>query len=160
SLGNPDEARYAEIPREMVAQGQYLIPHIDGIPYFEKPDFFYWLQTISIHVFGLSAWSMRLANMALAIFGCLLVYIASRMVWDRITGLYASLILSTTTLYYASAHYVTLDMTVSVMITGTLLTFWLAICTPLDRKRRALIYLSALFSALAVLTKGFIGIVL
>ena len=34
-LANPDEGRYAEIPREMLAAGEFVTPRLDGVPYFE-----------------------------------------------------------------------------------------------------------------------------
>src|SRR4051812_12903325 len=74
ALGVPDEARYAEIPREMVASGDYLTPHLNGEKYLEKPALFYWLQAASIKLFGLSEWSLRLWNALFALFGVLSVY--------------------------------------------------------------------------------------
>src|SRR5579871_4757097 len=60
SLATPDEARYSEIPREMVVTNDFTTPHLNYIKYFEKPALFYWLQTASIHAFGLQEQSMRL----------------------------------------------------------------------------------------------------
>src|SRR5579883_2370108 len=42
-LFEPDESRYAELPREMMARGDYVVPHLEGEPYFDKPPLFYWL---------------------------------------------------------------------------------------------------------------------
>ena len=47
-LLEPDEGRYAEIPREMVASGDLVTPHLNGVIYFEKPPLHYWLTAASI----------------------------------------------------------------------------------------------------------------
>src|SRR5208337_4366791 len=62
SLKEPDEGRYAEIPREMVETGDYIVPHLDYVRYFEKPPLLYWATALSFRIFGLSEWSARLPN--------------------------------------------------------------------------------------------------
>jgi len=57
SLKEPDEGRYAEIPREMVEQGNYLVPHLNYVRYFEKPPLLYWITAASYKVFGINEWS-------------------------------------------------------------------------------------------------------
>src|SRR5215475_2268145 len=42
-LWNPDEPRYAEVAREMVARDDYALPHLNGAVYGEKPPLFFWL---------------------------------------------------------------------------------------------------------------------
>ncbi|HEX4846375.1 MAG TPA: glycosyltransferase family 39 protein [Geothrix sp.] len=59
-LWEPDEARYAEIPREMLATGDWLTPHLNGVLYFEKPPLQYWLSAIGMKLFGLNGAGARL----------------------------------------------------------------------------------------------------
>ena len=59
-LIHPDEGRYAEIPREMVASGDWLTPRLDGIKYFEKPALQYWLTAAGYEAFGIRQWTARL----------------------------------------------------------------------------------------------------
>jgi hypothetical protein len=57
-LSVPDEGRYVEIPREMVATGDYLTPRLNGVKYLEKPALFYWLESLSIQLFGLKEFTL------------------------------------------------------------------------------------------------------
>jgi len=59
-LGEPDEARYAEIPREMLAAGDFVTPRLNGVPYFEKPPLLYWCNAASLKMFGETPWAARL----------------------------------------------------------------------------------------------------
>jgi 4-amino-4-deoxy-L-arabinose transferase-like glycosyltransferase len=65
-LFEPDEGRYAEIAREMTAQGEWVVPLLQGEPYLDKPPLLYWLTMLSYHVFGIHEWAARLVP-ALAI---------------------------------------------------------------------------------------------
>ena len=60
-LANPDEGRYAEIPREMVASGDWVTPRLDGVNYFEKPPLVYWAVAACLELLGPGEWSMRAA---------------------------------------------------------------------------------------------------
>ncbi len=158
-LGVPDEARYSEIPRQMVASGHYITPRLDGVLYFEKPPLFYWLQTVSIHLFGLGQWSMRFWTAFFAVLGCVAVYVTGRVIYSRRTGLLSAMVLGTSLLYFGMGHVVTLDMTVSVLLSLSLFAFLLAHREPPGRTRRLGMWAAFLFAALATLTKGLIGIV-
>src|SRR5262245_47151672 len=77
-LFEPDEGRYAEIPREMLARGEWVVPVLQGEPYLDKPPLFYWLVMASYQAFGVHEWSARLVP-ALAVHGCiLLTYLLGR----------------------------------------------------------------------------------
>ena len=59
-LFEPDEGRYAEIPREMLARGDWVVPYLEGEPYLDKPPLLYWLVIGSYRLFGVHDWSARL----------------------------------------------------------------------------------------------------
>jgi 4-amino-4-deoxy-L-arabinose transferase-like glycosyltransferase len=152
----PDEGRYAEIPREMIELGDYITPHLNYIKYFEKPPLFYWMQAASIKLFGLNIWSLRLPNALMGLLGCLFTYIAARKLYNRQTGWLASGILATSLLYFLTAHVFTLDMTVSILISASLLSFILGVK---ENNNRSWFWAMYGFAGLAVLTKGLIGLI-
>lgn len=156
-LFNPDEARYAEIAREMVETRQYIVPHLNYILYFEKPILFYWFLASAIKVFGLSEWSIRFWTASFGILGCLMTYGTARQLYNRRTALYASFILASSFLYFMMAHLVTLDMPLSIFLTASLYCILLSLQKESPSRRRYFIG-AAVFSALALLTKGLIGI--
>ena len=159
-LSAPDEARYSEIPREMIVSSDYLTPHLNGVKYFEKPALFYWLQAASLKTFGLNEWGARLPNAFMALLGCLFCYTAGRLLFNRRTGLFASGILGTSLLYFAMAHMVTLDMSVSVLLAGSLFSFLIGAQQPDKSFNYLWFYAFYIFAALALFTKGLIGIVI
>jgi 4-amino-4-deoxy-L-arabinose transferase-like glycosyltransferase len=57
-----DEVNFAEISREMMVLGDYLRVHVDYQPFFEKPPLFFWLQSLSMHAFGVNEFAARLPN--------------------------------------------------------------------------------------------------
>lgn len=160
SLWSPDEGRYAEIPREMVASGDYVTPRLNGVKYFEKPPLVYWIESATIHLLGLNEWALRLPIALSALFGCLAVYGAGRRLFNRRTGLLAAAILATSPLYYLLARTITLDMTLSVVISMALLAFITGVQEAPGALRRWLLWGFYALAALAVLTKGLIGLVL
>lgn len=154
----PDEGRYAEIGREMLANNDFITPRLNDIIYFEKPAMFYWLGAIAYKIGGVSIWSIRSINALIGLAGTLLTYLAGRALYNRQTGLLAALILSSCLLYFVMSHMVSLDLPVTVFLTATLYAFLLGIQTT-DKSRRYYFYAAAIAAALAVLTKGLIGIV-
>ena len=89
-LINPDEGRYAEIPREMVATGDWVTPRLDGVKYFEKPPLMYWAVALCLEVFGPGEWSVRAPPALFALGGVLCTYAAGRRLYGRAAGLLAA----------------------------------------------------------------------
>jgi 4-amino-4-deoxy-L-arabinose transferase-like glycosyltransferase len=160
ALWSPDEGRYAEIPREMVATGDWVTPRLNGVKYFEKPPLFYWIEAASLRLFGPEEWALRLAPALFALLGILAVYVAGRRLYGRRAGLWAGVVLATTPLWFGLGEAVTLDMAVSALLTVTLLAFLFASRAEDPRERRLWIWVFYAAAALATLTKGLIGIVI
>lgn len=158
-LISPDEGRYAEIAREMVITHQYLVPHLNFILYFEKPILFYWLTAASIHLFGLSEWVIRLWPATFAVLGATGTYLVARFLYDRTTGIFSAIILSSSVLYFAMGHYANLDMTLTFFLTISLYATLIGIKLESGFKKRLAFWVAAVAAALAVLTKGLIGFV-
>lgn len=155
-LASPDEGRYVEIPREMVATGDWVTPRLNGMPYFYKPPMFYWMQAAIIKNAGISRVSARAANSLMAVLGICATYCAARALYGRKAGIASAAVLGTSLLYYALGQIVTLDMTVSVFMSAALFCFIVAIKRS-GIWRGALILGFFLACAFAVLSKGLIG---
>lgn len=155
----PDEGRYTEVAREMIASGDYITPRVNGVVFLDKPILYYWLQAAAIKVFGLKEWAFRFFPALFGVFGCLITYVCGRMLFDRRTAFMASSILATSTLYFACAHYANLDLEVAVLISAALLCFITGIQNPTPALRLKFMCAAYFFSATAMLTKGMIGII-
>lgn len=156
-LLNPDESRYGEIPREMIATGDYVLPRLNGVFYFEKPPLMYWLVAGSMAAFGPSELAIRAVPALFALGGVLLAYAAGRRLYDRRTGLAAAVVLGTSLLFFAFARILLLDMAVSVLMSATLCCFILGVRETPGWRRRWFFYGLYASAALATLTKGLIG---
>src|SRR5271154_6502620 len=77
-LFEPDEGRYAEIPREMVTSGDWVTPRLNDIKYFEKPALQYWATAAAFKVFGQHAWTARLWSALTGFLGLLLTWALAR----------------------------------------------------------------------------------
>ncbi len=156
SLKEPDEGRYAEIPREMVEQGDYVVPHLDYVRYFEKPPLFYWTCAASYKIFGISQWSFRLPNAVSALSCVLATYFFAARVFSAEAGFLSALMLMTSFGFFGMARISTIDMLFSFLLSGAVFAFYEFYRTGMRR----FLYLLSAALALAVLAKGPVAIVL
>jgi 4-amino-4-deoxy-L-arabinose transferase-like glycosyltransferase len=156
-LANPDEGRYGEIPREMVATGDWVTPRLDGVNYFEKPPLMYWAVAVALQALGGNEGVLRTVPALFGLAGVLLTYAAARRLYGRAAGLGAGVVLGTCGLYAALARLLILDMAVSVLMSATLFCFILGVLEPVGRRRRWFFYGLYASAALATLTKGLMG---
>ncbi len=160
-LNNPDESRYSEIAFEMLRSGDFVTPRFNGVLFLDKPPLYYWLQASAITLFGHNNGSLRFFPALFALFGAFNVYHTCKHLFNKHTALLASAILLSSPLYFFIGLYANLDMEVAVLISNALLFFSMAVFAPLTPKKISAYYYAAYLSvALAILTKGLIGIVL
>lgn len=150
----PDEGRYSEVAREMLASGDFITPRLNGSLFFHKPILFYWLQTIPMSLFGVNPWSIRLVPALFGVGGIVFVYWATSLLLGRRVGRMSAIILGTTPLYFGAAHYANLDLEVAVWLNACLLSLLVGV---LHNKKSWLIA-AYVFGGLAFLTKGLIGL--
>ncbi len=155
-LINPDEGRYAEIPREMLFSGNFITPHLNGVEYFEKPALQYWITTFSMYIFGENEFAVRLFPALCGLGGIFCAGFLGKKMFNDKVGYLSSLILATSFLYFIISSLNILDMGVSFFITLALTTFYQFSVT----KKKYWLYLMYAAVAFATLTKGLIGIVL
>ncbi len=156
-LLDPDEGRYAEIPREMVATGDWITPRLDGLKYFEKPPMQYWATAAAYSLFGFGEWTARLWSVGLAFFCLPMVFGWASRLFGRGAGLAAMAALAVSPFYELVAHLNILDAGVSSCLAGAIFAFTLAQCAP-ERSagERRWMLLAWLAAALAVLSKGIV----
>ncbi len=154
----PDETRYAEIPREMIASGDWVVPHLNGLRYFEKPVLGYWMEAASILLFGESAFAIRFPSaLAAGISGLILFFLARRFAGGYSTGVLTSAIFLTFLEVIGVGSFCVLDSLLSLFITAAMAVFFFAYMEEEPSKKAGLLVLSGIFCGLAFLTKGFIG---
>ena len=125
-LSTPDEGRYAEIPREMNETGNYITPRLNGVKYFEKPPLLYWAEAGIIKMGGLSEFVLRLLPALLGLGGCLWLFIVASRLADPPTAWISASILATTALYYTHTRLLILDMGVSVFLSISMFSYFMA----------------------------------
>jgi 4-amino-4-deoxy-L-arabinose transferase-like glycosyltransferase len=153
-----DEGRYAEIPREMLATGEFVTPHLNGVVYLEKPPLYYWLNASSIAILGSTELAVRLWSFAFGVAGIGLVFALSRRMFGRTVALWSAAILGTSPLYFVLSAANIIDMTFSFLMSAALVAFWFA--QDPARPDGRYWYGVSLALALALLAKGLIALVL
>lgn len=160
-LFDPDEGRYAEISLEMLSSGDWITPRLNGLKYFEKPAFQYWITAAAFAAFGVEEWTARLWPALSGLLTVGLVYLAGRHLGGPRAALIASVSLASSILFFAFSQILTLDMGVTFFLTLTMTGFLLSRCAHLaEPERRRWMLASWAAMGFAVLSKGLIGVVL
>jgi len=160
-LVRTDEGRYAEIAREMFASGDWVTIRYNGLKYFEKPPFHLWMTALAYEAFGVGEWQARLWAAVCGAVGIVLtVLVAHRYRGPRV-ALLSGLVLLAMPYWNIGSHVNTLDPSLSGALAATLAGVLLAQHPQADAAtRRRWMWFAWGAAAVAILTKGLIGIVL
>lgn len=153
-----DETRYAEIPREMISTGNWVLPQLNFQPYYDKPPLLYWLCAVSYKIFGISEFAARLVPALSALLTmAATMWFGTRNFGSRI-GLLAGVVLSLSVGFAFTSRYLLLDGVLALFVSLSLFTAYEAIKT--ERVKMSWWILSAVCVGLAFLTKGPLAMVL
>lgn len=157
-LIEPDEARYAEIGREMLSSGDWIVPTLNGKPYFDKPPMFYWLIAGSFQLFGTNETAARHVPAAAAFLTLLVTFAFGRRLVGARAALLAVFMLAVMTGFVHCGRFLILDGVLTLFVTLALFAAHEAVC---GERLRWSWWLTAAFScALGVLTKGPVALML
>src|SRR5499426_2991555 len=156
-LLDPDEGLYASIAREMLARGDWIVPHVNGLPYLEKPPLYFWLTALTFKLFGPSEWATRLWAAVSALGTVLLTWRIGRRLYGAPAGLMAGVVMASVVGNALYVRRASTDQLFVFCLTLAMYGFLRDAERPdRGRARFLLFYVGA---ALAVLAKGFIGLV-
>ncbi|HEY4957917.1 MAG TPA: glycosyltransferase family 39 protein, partial [Caldimonas sp.] len=156
-----DEGRYAEIAREMFASGDWVTIRYNDLKYFEKPPLHLWMTALAFEAFGVGDWQARLWAGISGVVGLVVTVIATRLWFGDRVALLTGLVLLATPAWIIAGHFNSLDIGVAGALACVLAGLLMAqhpLASPAQRRQRMWLTWSAV--AVAVLTKGLIGLVL
>jgi 4-amino-4-deoxy-L-arabinose transferase-like glycosyltransferase len=160
ALIGPDEPRYAQVAREMLARQDPITPTIGGYPWLEKPVLTYWLMALSMRAFGVNEFAARFPSALLATGVAFLLYGVGKRIHSPLYGLFAACSFIANPMAFGFARGATTDMPLSATLTAGLCFLFLASEEDRSRRRSQLFAAAGLCLGLAVLAKGLIGLFL
>ena len=124
-LWNPDEPRYAQVAREMVNGGDWILMHFNGKMYADKPPLFFWLIAFSSALWGgLTSFSVRFPSALFGTLTVLLTFLIGRHLYSSRTGFISGLILATSTEFAYLSTRANIDATLTFFTTASLFCFF------------------------------------
>jgi dolichol-phosphate mannosyltransferase len=157
-LVEPDEARYAEIAREMQSTGDWIMPTLNRQNYLDKPPLLYWLVAGSFGVFGGSEWAARLVPALSALATIVATFVFGSRLVGRRAGFLSACALALMPGFAICGRFLVLDSLLAWWITIALFTGYRAIHGA--RVSSGWWAISAACCGLGVLTKGPVAVVL
>ena len=155
-LNEPDEGRYAEISREMLESGDWVMPTLHGFAHPQKPPVVYWLTAASFTVFGQNGWAARFPCALAAIGTAWLIFKTGRSLFGERAGVAATIVLVTSLQFFVQARLLTPDMILTFWITAAIASF---VQWALEPAHRRWLWGCFIAMGLGFLTKGPMAIV-
>ena len=165
-LALPDEGRYAEVGRWMVVSGDWLIPRLNGLPFFHKPPLLYWMEAVVVTLLGATPWVVRLVPALHAGLTLVALFLAARAL-GRYAGAAdserlarrAALMFGTSAAFLIGGQYINHDMQVATWIGVAIWCFAVAFLRG-EKPHTGWALTGFAACALGLLSKGLIGVAL
>lgn len=155
-LWDQDEAKYAQVAREILETGDPITLHVNGRPWFVHPPLYMWLQAATGAVFGFSEFTARIWSAIFGVVGIYATILIGNMLFGRRPALLAAVVLATTFEYFALSRLAIFD----VVLTSFMLLAFYAFLRAVHGGGARYRYWAALWAGLGTLTKGPIAFVL
>src|SRR5271165_387161 len=156
SLMDDVDAAQPQIARNMIDSGDWVTPHLDGVPYLEKPPLKYWLIALSMELFGIHDWAARFPIALSSVALCWLVFRMGCWAFSDRAGLYAGMVLATCVGLFLFTRVLISDILLTLTIALALWSFLRALDEAEPRPRLWAALMAAAIG-LGLLTKGLIA---
>jgi 4-amino-4-deoxy-L-arabinose transferase-like glycosyltransferase len=160
----PDEGRYVGIAWEMLHSHDWLVPHLNTLPYFDKPPLYYWLGAAAMAVFGVTEFAVRMPSALGALAATFAVHALARRWAGEGVARWSLVVLALQPLLFLGAEFANMDTLVAGCITASIASFAHAALNAWDRpdgpRHAPALAIGYAAAALGVLAKGLIGAVL
>lgn len=163
-----DEPRYAEAGREMLESGNFIVPYFNYGERFDKPVFFYWLEAISMKVFGVGEFGARFPSVASSFLCLALLFYFLKTFYNTLCALIGTLVLMSSFEFAGLSRFSVTDMTLTSFISSSIFCFFLGYNEIITSHRFFTRQIGAfsfwyiagfVFLALAFLTKGPVAVI-
>jgi 4-amino-4-deoxy-L-arabinose transferase-like glycosyltransferase len=171
-LVGPDEPRYAEVAREMLARRDFITPTLGGLPWFEKPPLLYWMITLSYRVLGVTEYAVRLGPAICGLLTAVFVYICGSAIDVESRrpdssneplniGRWAALVWLSSLGAIGFSRGATFDIVLTMTVSGALASWFVfEVKAAKHQPGTQLLIAFYFFTGLSLLAKGLIGPVL
>ncbi len=149
-----NEGLYAEIAREMLSLGNFIIPHLNHVPYLEKPPMLYWLLASSYKIFGISPFAARLIPALASSVCCFSLVLFAKGINRLRIGFLSAIILASSVGFMLIGRVVFFDMLLTAFLTISLCFFYLWH----QKENNFYLWFAYLTLGLAFLTKGLLPV--
>jgi 4-amino-4-deoxy-L-arabinose transferase-like glycosyltransferase len=117
------DAVHGQIARNMVHSGDWVIAHLDGVPYMEKAPLPYWLIAISYLLMGVHDWVARIPTALAAVLLCFVTARYGAWAFGRRAGFYAGLALATSVVLFLFTRILIPDVMLTLTVTVGFMAF-------------------------------------